>query len=184
MEDTEWTDILKKHGIIKSDPKPEAKEEEPEVCTLERKLLDINSEDDLLDLDESDEYVMREYRNRRMAEMRAKSLIPTFGDVREITASDYVQQVNGAGHDIEVVLFLYQSGIPECSILSKIITELAVKYPNTKFLKSIASLCVANFPDSGLPALFLYKNGALKKQLIGAQTFGGKDINFKSELLC
>ncbi|CAG2107482.1 unnamed protein product [Medioppia subpectinata] len=179
MEDTEWTDILKKHGIIKEEPKPEPKEEPEVLSTFERKLNDIQSEDDLLDLDDDDEDVMREYRNRRMAEMRAKSLIPTFGDVREITATDYVAEVNGAGNDINVVLFLYQSGIPECSILNKIINELAVKYPTTKFLKSIASLCVANFPDTGLPALFLYKNGVLKKQLIGKQTFGGKDMNLK-----
>ena len=60
-----------------------------------------------------------------------------------------------------------------------IINELAPKYPNTKFLKSIASLCVANFPDSGCPAIFIYRNGILIKQLIGSQTFGGKDINKK-----
>jgi len=147
---------LKKHGIIKSDPKPEAKEEEPEVCTLEKKLLDINSEDDLLDLDESDEYVMREYRNRRMAEMRAKSLIPTFGDVREITASDYVQQVNGAGHDIEVVQFLYQSGYVLLTTTTPLTDHFidclfAVKYPRMQYFIQNHDRIGGQIPEHQIP---------------------------------
>ncbi|XP_054167157.1 phosducin-like protein 3 [Oppia nitens] len=181
-EDTEWTDILKKHGIIKEEPKVDTKDEEtPQISTFEKKLSEIQTEDDLLELDESDECILREYRLRRIAELEAQSMTPKFGDVREITACDYVQQVNNAGQHIPVVLLLYQSGIPECTVMLRILNELAVKYPTTKFLKSIASLCVANFPDSRLPTIFLYQNGILKKQLIGSQTFGGKDnINIKT----
>lgn len=32
-----------------------------------------------------------------------------FGDVRDISASDYVEQVNNAGKDVWVVLHLYKS---------------------------------------------------------------------------
>jgi len=180
-EDTEWNDILRKRGIIGPKVKNETKEEEPEeVSSFERKLNDIQSEDDLLDLDESDEPILREYRRRRVAELEAKAMIPRFGDVREISASDYVDQVNNAGPNVQVVLLLYLSGIPECTLMSTIISQLAVRHPNTKFLKSIASQCVPNFPESSLPALFLYHNGCLKKQLIGRQTFGGKDIDLKT----
>lgn len=35
-----------------------------------------------------------------------------FGDVREISAIDYVQQVNKAGEGIWVVLHLHKSGYP------------------------------------------------------------------------
>ena len=34
--------------------------------------------------------------------------IDRFGDVREITAIDYVQEVNKAGDDVYVVLHLYR----------------------------------------------------------------------------
>jgi len=179
MEDTEWTDILKKHGIIKEEPKPEPKEEVI-VSEFDQKLSQIQSEDDLNDLDETDEDFIREYRNRRIAEMRAQSMVTTFGDVREITASDYVQEVNKAGQDIWVVLLLYQPGIPECTLMQKIIAEVATRHPRTKFLKSIASLCVANFPETSLPAVFLYRSGALQRQLIISQTFGRNDINVKT----
>lgn len=108
---------MKKHGIIKEEPK-KPEEPEPEVISsFQQKLNSIQSEEDLNDLSETDEDFIREYRNKRMAEMKAQSLIPRFGDVREITASDYVQEVNNAGQDIWVVLLLYQSGYEKHSKL-------------------------------------------------------------------
>jgi len=178
MEDTEWTDILKKHGIIKDEPKVDETQVEEIIPQNEKKDL-INSDEDLLELDDDDEQIIREYRNKRMAEIKANLLVPQFGDVREITAPDYVEQVNKAGDNIWVVLFLYQPGNPECTQLSQIISQLAIKFKTTKFLKSIASLCVANFPESSLPAIFIYQNGCLKKQLIGSHTFGGKNMTLE-----
>jgi hypothetical protein len=47
-------------------------------------------------------------RQQRMAELKARSEKARFGDVREITAVDYVQEVNKAGDGIMVVLHLYK----------------------------------------------------------------------------
>ena len=47
-----------------------------------------------------------------MAEMKAAQAKAKFGDVREISAIDYVDEVNKAGDDIWVVLHLYKSGYP------------------------------------------------------------------------
>jgi len=44
-----------------------------------------------------------------MKALQAKS---KFGDVREISAVDYVDEVNKAGDDVWVVLHLYKSGYP------------------------------------------------------------------------
>lgn len=43
--------------------------------------------------------------------------------------------------------------------------ELAVKYPNIKFLKTISTQCVENFPDSSLPYILYYKDGELVKPI-------------------
>lgn len=43
-----------------------------------------------------------------MAEMKARMSKAKFGEVREITAVDYVQEVNKAGEGIFVVLHLYK----------------------------------------------------------------------------
>lgn len=44
--------------------------------------------------------------------MKALQAKAKFGDVREISAVDYVDEVNKAGEDIWVVLHLYKSGYP------------------------------------------------------------------------
>lgn len=56
--------------------------------------------------DSEDEAVLLEYRNRRIAEMRALAEKPKFGNVREISGQDYVEEVNKAGDGIYVVLHL------------------------------------------------------------------------------
>jgi hypothetical protein len=48
------------------------------------------------------------YRQQRMAELKSRTEKARFGDVREITAVDYVQEVNKAGEGIMVVLHLYK----------------------------------------------------------------------------
>lgn len=60
--------------------------------------------------DEEDEKVLLEYRRKRMAEIRELAGKTKFGDVREISAQDYVQEVNNAGEEIWVVLHLYKQG--------------------------------------------------------------------------
>jgi len=45
-----------------------------------------------------------------MAEMRAAQMKSKFGHVGEISAVDYVQEVNKAGDGVWVVLHLYQQG--------------------------------------------------------------------------
>jgi hypothetical protein len=43
-----------------------------------------------------------------MAELKARTDKARFGEVRDITAVDYVQEVNKAGEGIMVVLHLYK----------------------------------------------------------------------------
>lgn len=58
--------------------------------------------------------------------------------------------------------------------------ELALKYPEVKFLRSIATKCVENMIDKDLPAVFLYKDGDLVTPFIAArQMFGGERMTTK-----
>ncbi len=66
--------------------------------------LDLDGLDELEDSE--DEAVLLEYRNRRIAEMRAMAEKSKFGFVREISGQDYVEEVNKAGEGIYVVLHL------------------------------------------------------------------------------
>lgn len=126
--------------------------------------------------DDEDEAVILEYRRKRIAEMQAAASKARFGSVGEISGQDYVNEVNKAGEGIWVVLHLYKQGIPLCSLINKFMHELAGRYPQTKFLKSIASTCIPNFPEKNLPSIFIYYEGELKKQIIGSDELRGEKI--------
>merc|ERR1712055_341209 len=76
--------------------------------TGEKALEDMNL-DELDELeDEEEERILLEMRKQRIAEIKALQQKSRFGDVREISANDYVEQVNKAGEGIWVILHLYK----------------------------------------------------------------------------
>lgn len=73
--------------------------------------LEEKSLDELDELeDEEDERVLEAYRQKRIAELKELANKSKYGEVREISAEDYIQEVNNAGEDIWVILHLYKSG--------------------------------------------------------------------------
>jgi len=184
-EDTQWNDILRSKGIL---PPKEKEISENDVINIVESTIQEqqskhgkNLEDlsiDELDLleDEEDERVLLEYRNKRIAEMRALAEKARYGALGEITAQDYVNEVNKAGEGVYVILHLYKQGIPLCALLNKHLSSLARRFPATKFLKSISTTCIPNFPDKNLPTIFVYFEGEMKSQFIGAAEFRHIDI--------
>lgn len=69
--------------------------------------------------------------------------------------------------------------IPLCKLINQHLSALAQKFPDVKFLKSVSSVCIPNYPDKNLPTLFVYYEGDLKKQYVGPMVFGG--MNFKQD---
>ncbi|XP_014256415.1 viral IAP-associated factor homolog [Cimex lectularius] len=185
-EDTEWNDILRKKGII---PKKEKEVTEEDIVNMveatvqekqnqDGKPLDELTLDELDELeDDEDERVLLEYRQKRIAEMMEQMSKARYGSVLEISGQDYVDEVNKAGEGVWVVLHLYKTGIPLCALLNMHLAELARKYPKTKFIKSISTTCIPNFPDKNLPTIFVYFEGVMKAQYIGAAEFRREDIS-------
>ncbi|KAK7603087.1 hypothetical protein V9T40_003086 [Parthenolecanium corni] len=178
-EDTEWNDILRSKGIIPPKEKEISENDIVDIVestisqksNVEKKLEDL-SLDELDDLeDEEDELVLLKYRNQRIAELKALAEKSKYGNVVEISAIDYVEQVNKAGPDVYVVLHLYKQGIPLCSLINHHLNELAQKFRATKFLKSISTNCIRNYPDKNLPTVFVYNNGNMVEQFIGPAAF-------------
>lgn len=67
--------------------------------------------DELDELEDSeDERVLLEYRNKRIYELKLLASKEKFGSVLEISAPDYVKEVNQAGEGVWVVLHLYKQG--------------------------------------------------------------------------
>jgi hypothetical protein len=63
-----------------------------------------------------------------------------------------------------------------CTLINQHLTELAKKFPAVKFLRSISSSCIPNFPDKNLPAIFIYYEKDLKGQLVGTTKLGGMEL--------
>ncbi|XP_074607920.1 phosducin-like protein 3 [Acropora palmata] len=186
-EDTEWNDALRRHGIL---PQKEGEVTEDQLITMveetvQRKTTGLNvvkayedmTLDELEELeDEEDERVLLQYRQQRIAEIQKVQQASKFGDVREISAQDYVDEVNKAGKGIWVVLHLYKSGIPLCTLVNQYLSQLAKKFPCTKFLKSVSTTCIPNYPDKHLPTIFVYFEEDMKKQFVGPLAYGGMNL--------
>lgn len=145
-----------------------------------KKKLDELDLDELDELEDSeDEAVLAEYRRKRISELQALAEKSKFGSVREISGQDYIDEVNKAGEGIWVVLHLYKQGIPLCALINQFMNELAIRNPATKFLKSIASTCIPNFPEKNLPSIFIYYEGQIKKQIIGPIELRGEKLSIE-----
>lgn len=55
-------------------------------------------------------------------------------------------------------------------------STLAAKFPTVKFVKSISTTCIPNYPDKNLPTLFVYYENELKHQVIGPLAFNGMNL--------
>ncbi|KAI1885136.1 hypothetical protein AGOR_G00217090 [Albula goreensis] len=185
--DTEWNDILRKKGILPPKETPKEDEEE-EQQVLQQSVVKTYEDMTLEELEENedefseeDEMAIEMYRQKRLAEWKANQIKNVFGEVVEISGQDYVKEVNQAGQGIWVVLHLYKQGIPLCTLINQHLSQLARKFPQTKFLKSISTTCIPNYPDRNLPTIFVYFEGEMKAQFIGPLVFGG--MNLKVEEL-
>ncbi|XP_042898525.1 phosducin-like protein 3 [Parasteatoda tepidariorum] len=189
--DTQWNDALRRVGVLPQKEKAITEEEIINIVdnTVEEKIRkeaekaieDFSLEELELIEDEEDERVLLEYRQKRIAEMKEAASKDIFGDVRDISAADYVEQVNKAGSGIWVVLHLYKPAIPLCAMINNYMHTLARKFKDVKFLKSISDTCIEGYPDKNLPTLFIYYEGQLKEKFIGQEAFG--NLAFKADEL-
>merc|ERR1711936_1298614 len=184
-EDTEWNDVLRAKGIIPEKPKEKEVTEDDIVSMLEKTIKEKSGAKDMEDMtldeldeleDDEEERVLEQYRQQRIPQIKSLQQKSRFGEVREISAVDYVAEVNKAGEGIFVVLHLYKQGIPLCALINQYLTQLAAKFPTVKFLKSISTTCIPNYPDKNLPTIFVYHEGNMKNQIVGPISFRGMNM--------
>ncbi|XP_072899598.1 phosducin-like protein 3 [Hemitrygon akajei] len=188
--DTEWNDILRKKGILppKDDPEKERETLEDEIIQNQQSVVKRYEDMTLDELEENedefgeeDERAIEMYRQQRIAEWKAKQMKKVFGEVLEISGSEYVQEVTKASEELWVILHLYKQGLPICALINRHLSELAKKFPETKFIKAISTTCIPNYPDRNLPTIFIYRDGDIKAQYVGPLVFGGMNLT-KDEL--
>jgi thioredoxin-like negative regulator of GroEL len=150
VEDTEWTDVLRAHGII-PDRVIEALDE-----MLPEKPQDTHSESSL-DSD-PDEWELA-YLESRKAQ---------YGQIQEINNADFVAKVTEDSRRFPVVLLLYHESTASAELLETF-QKLAAQTSGLTFLKIVGSECIPNYPARHCPTVLIYKNAEMKAQIVGVE---------------
>ncbi|VEU23026.1 DEKNAAC104174 [Brettanomyces naardenensis] len=177
-EDTEWNDILRARGIIPEKPKDPTEELEEALEEAVKKQhenrLQNKTLDELDELeDDEDEEFLEQYKQQRMAELRKQASEAKFGQVYGINKPEYKEEVTDASKKSFVVVHMSLNSNLQSRILAHILTVLAPKYPEIKFVDITANRAVENYPESHCPTLLIYKDGDVVKQYITLLQLGG-----------
>ncbi|KLJ05760.1 hypothetical protein EMPG_10800 [Blastomyces silverae] len=178
--DTEWNDILRKHGIIpEKPPSPtpiieeailEAAQREHEN-RLENKTLD---ELDALEDEEEAEF-LEKYRKQRFEEMSRLQKTSIHNQVYPIQKPDYAKDVTEASSKYFVLVNLTSSNVNniESQLLTELWRQLAMKYGDIKFCQIRGDMCIEGYPDRNTPTILAYKDGDIKRQIVTLRELRG-----------
>ena len=129
------------------------------------KQLDELEEDDEF----ADDAFLAKYRQQRISELQEKNRQKVHGEVLEISRDQWTREINAASSLSWVFVHLYEEYVKDCVVLNRVLAELAKKHAQVKFVKIRAKTAVPDWPDGNLPAAYLYKDGAMRKQLVGSR---------------
>merc|ERR1711977_365389 len=183
----EWEDALIKHKVMdapldhrKMEFMLKMKREDEEVLAEARgdKFAgkDLDELDELLLEDEMESSVFEKYREARLAEMKAVQAKDIYSGLTHVTAQDYVKEVTQASEGTLVLLHLYQDYVPECTRLNEVMQELSMRHRAAKWCKIKSKDANADYPDSALPTLLVYKDGNVMDRMVSLKTNGGQPV--------
>jgi hypothetical protein len=178
--DTEWNDILRKHGVIpEKPPSPtpmiqEALEEARRLAQENR--LEGKNVDELEELeDDEDADFLESYRQKRLAEIATTTAVSVYNQVYHLQKPDYSRDVTEASQTAWVFVLLVSSAgtNTESRVLIEIWRELAQRFGDVKFCQMRADLCIEGYPDKNTPTVLVYKDGDIKRQIVTLRELGG-----------
>ncbi|KAK3172566.1 hypothetical protein OEA41_005890 [Lepraria neglecta] len=184
--DTEWNDILRKHGVIPEkppSPTPIIQEalEEARKQAHENRLEDKDL-DELNELeDEEDEAFLEKYHNQRMAELSTIATASVFNQVYPLQKPDYSKDVTEASDKAFVLVHLTSSlGTNiESRLLTELWREMARKFGDIKFCEIRADMCIEGYPERNTPTILIYRDGDIKKQVVTLRELNGQDTTIR-----
>ena len=185
---SEWDDIHRKLGNY--EPLPVEKSQKEHTTENIEKLeqlgerdLERELEEEDEDLDEEGDAFFEEYKRKKLEAMGGTkppsddNAPPKFGGVKEIDATDYIREVNNAGEGVPVILNFYQEYVESTLQINQALARLSPKYPEVKFLKTVATKCVPDFQDINLPYILHYRDGKLATQLTKPDLLSYRRLN-------
>ncbi|KAH0491724.1 hypothetical protein TgHK011_003137 [Trichoderma gracile] len=183
--DTEWNDILRKHGVIPE--KPPSPTPMIEEAILEARRLAHENRLEGKDLDELDELeddeddaFLEQYRQKRMAELSSLQKKAIHGSVYPISKPEYQREITEASNNGPVFVNLTSAaGNVESRILSELWRQAAKEYGDIKFCEIRANQAIENYPDRNCPTILVYNKGDIVKQIVTLMTLGGTRTNMR-----
>ncbi|KAK6859879.1 Phosducin family protein [Apiospora arundinis] len=178
--DTEWNEILRKHGVIpEKPPSPTPMIEEAMIegrrIAHENRLegKDLDELDELEDLE--DDAFLEAYKQQRMQELNALTKKAVHGTVYPVSKPEYQRAVTEASNNGPVFVNLTSSmgTNVESRVLSELWKQAAKEYGDVKFCEIQADKAIENYPDRNCPTILVYKNGDIVKQIVTLMTVGG-----------
>ncbi|KAK4162014.1 thioredoxin-like protein [Cladorrhinum sp. PSN259] len=178
--DTEWNEILRKHGIIPEKP-PSPTPMIEEALNEARRLAHENRLEgkDLSDLDEleddEDEAFLEHYRQKRMQELSALQRKSIHGSVYPLSKPEYQREVTEASQNGPVFVHLTSSLTTnvESRMLAELWRQAAREYGDIKFCEMRASQAIENYPERNCPTILVYNKGDIVRQIVTLMTVGG-----------
>ncbi|KAL2037860.1 hypothetical protein N7G274_009334 [Stereocaulon virgatum] len=184
--DTEWNDILRKHGVIpEKPPSPTPIIQEALVEARKRVHEDRLEDKDLDELneleDEEDEAFLQKYRDQRMAELSTLATASVFNQVYPLQKPDYSKDVTEASNNAFVLVHLTSSlGTNiESRLLTELWREMARKFGDIKFCEIRADMCIEGYPERNTPTILIYRDGDIKKQVVTLRDLNGQDTTVR-----
>ncbi|KAI4094081.1 MAG: hypothetical protein L6R37_007301 [Teloschistes peruensis] len=184
--DTEWNDILRKHGVIPEKP-PSPTPMIEEALTAARKQahenrLNDKSLDELDELeDDEDAHYLEQYRKQRMAELATISRASIFNHVYPIQKPDYSRDVTEASRAAFVLVHLTSSlgTNVESQLLTELWRVLAGKFGDIKFCEMRGDMCIEGYPDRNTPTILVYREGDIKRQIVTLRELAGSNTRIE-----
>ncbi|KAF2856525.1 phosducin family protein [Plenodomus tracheiphilus IPT5] len=178
--DTEWNDILRKHGVIPEkppSPTPMIQEALEQARTLAHEnRLEHKDLDELAALeDDEDDDFLEVYRQKRMAELSTITAASVYNQVYHIQKPEYAVEVTEESQKAHVLVLLVssQGTNTESRVLIEIWRELSRKFGDVKFCQMRADLCIEGYPDKNTPTVLVYKDGDIKRQIVTLRDLNG-----------
>ncbi|KAF1814480.1 thioredoxin-like protein [Eremomyces bilateralis CBS 781.70] len=184
--DTEWNDILRKHGVIPEKP-PSPTAELEEVLVQARALahehrLEGKDLDELAELeDDEDDDFLEHYRRKRLAEMSTIASSAIYNQVYPLQKPDYSREVTEASSKSYVVVLLTASlsSNAESRILEGLWKAMAEKFGDVKFCQIRADMCIEGYPEKNTPTILIYKDGDIKRQIVTLRELQGTKTSIR-----
>ncbi|KAI4175153.1 MAG: hypothetical protein LQ343_001914 [Gyalolechia ehrenbergii] len=184
--DTEWNDILRKHGVIPEKPPSPTPLIEEALLEARKQAYDNRLEnkglDELDELeDDEDAEFLEKYRKQRIAELSSVSQSSVFNQVYPLQKPDYSRDVTEASRKAYVLVHLTSSlGTNiESRLLTELWRELARKFGDVKFCEIRGDMCIEGYPNKNTPTILVYHDGDIKRQLVTLRELAGPKTGIK-----